>query len=41
MILKVDLVFFTFYINAQDFDAFFLFFCFNYNYDGEEVEPHR
>ena len=27
------------YTNAQDFNAFFNFF--NYNYDGEEVEPHR
>ena len=40
MVLKVDLAFFTFYTNAQDFNAFFHIF-FNYNYDGEEVEPHR
>ena len=39
MVLKVGSCFFTFYTNAQDFNAFFNFF--NYNYDGEEVEPHR
>ena len=26
MVLKVDLAFFTFYTNAQDFNAFFYFF---------------
>ena len=39
MVLKVGSCFFTFYTNAQDFNAFFNFF--NYNYDGEEVESHR
>ena len=40
MVLKIGSCSFTFYTNAQDFNAFFYFF-FNYNYDGEEVEPHR
>ena len=39
MVSKVDLAFLPFTQTHKISTRFFIFF--NYNYDGEEVEPHR